>query len=81
MYDGDRPDPLQTAWQEAATALEAALIQACTNPKVARQLLTLFTLGCRTRDRFEQERAYLFGAGIPAEYLPIPAELGRADLR
>jgi hypothetical protein len=39
------------------------------------------TRGCRTRDRFEQERAYLFGAGVPAEYLPTAAEVGRADLR
>jgi hypothetical protein len=42
--------------------------------------LALITIGCRTRDRFEQERAFLFGIGIPAEYLPTPAELGRVDL-
>jgi len=81
VYDGDRPDPAQTAWQEAVTALEAAVIQARADPAVARHLLTLLTHGCRTRDRFEQERAYLFGAGIPAEYLPTAAELGRVDLR
>ncbi len=43
-------------------------------------LLALLTAGCRTLDRFEEERAYLFGIGIPAGYLPSARELGRADL-
>jgi hypothetical protein len=53
--------------------LEAAVIRARTDPVAARHLLALLTHGCRTRDHFEQERAYLFGAGIPAEYLPTAA--------
>jgi hypothetical protein len=27
-----------------------------------------------------QEGAFLFGGGIPAEFLPSPVELGRTDL-
>ncbi|WP_067603689.1 TniQ family protein [Nocardiopsis listeri] len=80
VYDGDRPSPHRTAWQEAVTELEAALTLARTDRDTARQLLALLTLGCRTLDRFEQERAYLFGAGVPAEFLPGAWELGREDL-
>jgi hypothetical protein len=81
VYDGDRPSPHQTAWQEALAALEAAVVRARSDRVAARHLLTLLTHGCRTRDRFEQERAYLFGAGIPADFLPSASELGRVDLR
>jgi hypothetical protein len=81
VYDGDRPSPAKTAWQEALTSLEAAIIRARTDAVAARHLLTVLTHPCRTRNHFEQERAYLFGAGIPAEYLPTATELGRSDLR
>ncbi|MGH3821653.1 MAG: hypothetical protein ACRDRA_02225 [Pseudonocardiaceae bacterium] len=37
-------------------------------------------LACRTLARFEEERAYLFSIGIPAEFLPSARELGRPDL-
>ncbi|ASU82588.1 hypothetical protein CDO52_07130 [Nocardiopsis gilva YIM 90087] len=37
-------------------------------PRTARQLLAFFS--CRTLDRFEEERAFLFGADISAEFLP-----------
>jgi hypothetical protein len=40
----------------------------------------LLTLACRTLDRFEEERSFLFGVGVPAEFLPSARELGRADL-
>ena len=79
-----RPEPsdrLKTAWQDAIAALEAAAVQARTDPDVARQLLALFTFACRTHARFDQERDFLIGTGIPAEHLPTPAELGRTDLR
>ncbi|MDN5858895.1 MAG: hypothetical protein L0H84_09750 [Pseudonocardia sp.] len=46
----------------------------------ARQLLTVLTFSCRTLARFEEERAYLFGMGVPAEFLPVARELGRLDL-
>jgi molybdopterin-binding protein len=68
------PDPLATAWQEAIAALEAAAIEARTNPAVARQLLALFTLGVRTHARSEQERDDLISTGIPAENLPTPLD-------
>jgi hypothetical protein len=34
----------------------------------------------RTLAAFEEQRAFLFGAGIPAAFLPSTRELGRADL-
>ncbi len=80
VYDGDRPDPVATAWQEAMAELEVVMTQARTDPDAARQLLGLLTFGCRTLARFEEQRAFLFGAGIPAEFLPSARELGRADL-
>jgi hypothetical protein len=33
--------------------------------------------GCRTLNRFEEQRAYLFGIGIPAEFLPQARRLGQ----
>ncbi|MDA5284450.1 hypothetical protein [Streptomyces sp. Isolate_45] len=80
VYDGDRPSPYRNAWQDAMTAMEEALTLARIDQDTARQLLTLLTAGCRTLDRFEQERSYLFGAGIPAAFLPGARELGRTDL-
>lgn len=80
VYDGDRPSPHQNAWQEAMAEMEAAIVLARTDRATARQLLALLTIGCRTLDQFEEERAYLFGIGIPAEFLPSARELGRIDL-
>lgn len=80
VYDGDQPSPHRNAWQEAMAEMEAAITQARTDRDTARQLLALLTIGCRTLDRFEDERAYLFGIGIPAEFLPSARELGRIDL-
>lgn len=80
VYDGDRPSPHQNAWQEAMAEREAAIVLARTDRDTARQLLALLTIGCRTLDRFEEERAYLFGIGIPVEFLPNARELGRIDL-
>jgi hypothetical protein len=60
--------------------MEAAIEQARTDHDAARQLLSLLTFGCRTLDRFEEQRAYLFGIGIPAEFLPGAREFGRDDL-
>jgi hypothetical protein len=61
-------------------AVEAAITLARTDRDTARQLLALLAIGCRTLDRFEEQRAYLFGIGIPAEFLPGARELGCADL-
>jgi hypothetical protein len=80
IYDGDRLAPCQSAWQEAMAEVETAITLARTDRDTARQLLALLAIGCRTLDRFEEQRAYLFGIGIPAEFLPGAHELGCADL-
>jgi hypothetical protein len=80
VYDGDQPSPHPSAWQEAMAEISAAVTLARTDRDAARQLLVLLTLGCRTLERFEQERGYLFGIGIPAGFLPSARELGRGDL-
>jgi hypothetical protein len=80
VYDGDQPSPNVNAWQEAIAQMEAVITLARTDRDTARKLLALLTIGCRTRDRFEDERAYLFGVGIPAGFLPSARELGRSDL-
>jgi hypothetical protein len=80
VYDGDQPSPPTGAWQEAMAEVDAAIAQARTDRDAARQLLTMLTIGCRTLDRYEEERAYLFGIGIPAGFLPSARELGRVDL-
>ncbi|MDH2394080.1 TniQ family protein [Streptomyces sp. HNM0663] len=80
IYDGDRPAPHRNSWQEAMDQIEAALALARTDRDAARQLLVLLTLGCRTLDRFEEQRAFLFGVGVPVDFLPSAGELGRVDL-
>ncbi len=60
--------------------ISAAVTLARTDRGAARQLLALLTIGCRTLDRFEEERACLFGIGIPAGFLPSARQLGRDDL-
>jgi hypothetical protein len=51
-----------------------------TDPETARYLLVWLTHSCRSLIRFEDQRAILFGAGIPVAFLPTAAELGRTDL-
>jgi hypothetical protein len=80
VYDGDRPSPYQNAWQEAMQLVEAGVVQARSDPDAARQILTWLTIGCRTLDRFEEERSFLLGIGIPAGFLPNARDLGRFDL-
>jgi len=64
VYDGDRPT--RSAWQEAVAQAEVLLVLARTDPEAARQVLFWMTATCRSLARFEEQRAYLFGAGIPA---------------
>jgi hypothetical protein len=71
---------VESAWQEAIAQAEAAMVAARTDRDTARQLLVWLTIGCRTLARFEERRAYLFGAGNPAAFLPSAGELGRTDL-
>lgn len=59
---------------------DAALAAARTNPHTARMFLELITYGCKTLDRYERKRASLCRIGIPPEFLPTAAELGRLDL-
>lgn len=59
---------------------ERAMVRARSDPAVARNLLALLTIGCRTLERFEHERAYLFRVGHPAVFLPTAQQLGRTDL-
>ncbi|GAA3820290.1 P-loop NTPase family protein [Streptomyces chiangmaiensis] len=80
VYDGFESSPYRTTWQDAMTALEEALTLARNDPATARQLLGLLAGGCRTLVAFEQERSYLYGAGVPAAFLPSAHELGRHDL-
>jgi hypothetical protein len=84
VYHGDRPCPHHgghhDAWAEALAQLEAAMTAARTDPDLARQLLAWLTTDCHTLTRYEEQRAYLFGAGIPADFLPCASELGRTDL-
>jgi len=74
VHEGDRPPP-----DLAAMAVEV-INQARTDSAAARQLLHLLTYGCRTIARFEQERAFLYGQGIPSDFLPSACELGHTDL-
>jgi hypothetical protein len=80
IYDGDHPPPARTAWQEAVTHVEAEMLTARTDRHVARQLLIWLTESCPSLTQYEEQRAYLFGAGIPAAFLPSAAELDRVDL-
>lgn len=61
-------------------AIEEVVALARTDRDTARQLLAFLALGCHTPARFEEERSFLFGIGIPADFLPTARELGRLDL-
>lgn len=88
VYDGDQPhrdqprpdEPHRDAWAELMEEVAAAVDRSRTDPGTARQFLAMLTIGCRTLDSFEEQRSYLFGIGIPAEFLPPAREFGRTDL-
>lgn len=81
VYSGDRPAPRRsTAWDDLLVEAEQLLQLARTDSDVARDVLQLLTRRCRTLDRYEQQRSYLFGAGIPASFLPGAVAMGRTDL-
>jgi hypothetical protein len=80
VYSGDQPTPHRTSWDELLTEAEQLLQLARTDPDVARDVLQLLTKTCRTLGRFEQQRSYMFGAGIPASFLLGAAAMGRTDL-
>ena len=65
------------SWRRAEEELEATIEVASTDPGMARQVLAMFTVACRTPESFSRERQYLTGLGIPAAFLPGPGETGR----
>lgn len=74
VYEGDRPPP------DVPALMTEVLAQARRDRPAARQLLTMLTFSCPTPARFEEERTYLIGLGVPAEFLPTAHEFGRLDL-
>jgi hypothetical protein len=80
IYDGDRPSPYRNAPAGRHDRDGSGSRSGPYRPRYRGQLLALLTVGCRTLDRFEEERSYLFGTGVPAEFLPSARELGRVDL-
>lgn len=77
-YDGDRPH--RGFRPEEMVRQERALAPARADREAARRLLVLLTQNCPTLNWFEEERAFLIDAGIPAAFLPSARELGRTDL-
>jgi hypothetical protein len=59
---------------------ETALAPARTDREAARRLLAPLTQNCPTLNWFEEERPFLIGVGVPADFLPSARELGRTDL-
>ncbi|REH31063.1 TniQ protein [Kutzneria buriramensis] len=80
VFDGHHID-VAPVWQQALSVLvEQVLARACADRETAEGLLTLVTRHLETRDEFEEARACLFGAGVPAAFLPTAGDLGRIDL-
>jgi hypothetical protein len=80
VYNGDRPAPHRTSWGDFMGEAEKLLLQARTDRYLAHDILRMLTRQCRSLDQFEQQRSYLFGAGIPASFLPGAAAMDRSDL-
>jgi hypothetical protein len=78
-YDGDLPRRVAQPWRTVHEALEADIEAARADPDAARQMLAWLTIDRRTLDRFEEERTYLVGIGIPADFLPNARELYHGD--
>ncbi|WP_308294023.1 TniQ family protein [Streptomyces sp. UNOC14_S4] len=77
VYDGDRPR--RGSWLEEMVRWETVLAPARTDRDAARRLLSLLTQNSPLR-WFEEERAFLIDAGVPANFLPTARELGRTTL-
>lgn len=78
VFDGDRPN--HTAWHDALDQTEQLLVSARRNATVAATLLACLTINCRTLTCYEEHRSYLFGAGVPARFLPTVQAVDRTDL-
>ena len=70
-------------WQQkqVQAELEATIARARADPAIARRLIEMHPVGCRTVVGFYRERQYLVRRGVPWETLPDHRELGRTDLR
>ncbi len=83
VYEGDREEweHRQAEAELRARCQEQVALARC-DPGAARQLLVMFTAGCRTYASFYRERRFLVTKlCIPEELLPDHFDLGRADLR
>ena len=83
VYEGDREEweRRQAEAELRARCREQAAL-ARRDPDAARQLLVMFTAGCRTYASFYRERRFLVTRlCIPEELLPDHYGLGRTDLR
>jgi hypothetical protein len=74
VYAGDEPSRAAVLWREVQQALDEMIDRAHHEPEIAEQLLTLFTVACRTAAAFDRERDYVIGLGIPTEFLPTAAD-------
>lgn len=83
VYEGDREEweRRQAEAELRARCREQAAL-ARRDPDAARQLLVMFTAGCRTYASFYRERRFLVTRlCVPEELLPDHYGLGRTDLR
>ena len=75
-----RPRRRDDHGHHAATALDDAIAEACTDSDSAQALLNLATYASRTVNEFNDVRKCMLELGVPAEFLPHHHELGRTDL-
>lgn len=81
VYDGDRPGTTADPWTQFRRDAEVVFEKARTEPRIARELLSLLTHRCRTLADFNRERQFIIiNGGIPEVLLPDARELGRLDL-
>jgi hypothetical protein len=73
VYAGDEPSRATLLWRDIQRTLDEMIECAHHEPEIAEQLLSLFTIACRTVADFERERDYVIGLGVPAEFLPTAA--------
>ena len=74
VYCGDEPSRAAVLWREVQLALDEMIDRAHHEPQIAEQVLTLFTLTCRTTEAYDRERDYVIGLGVLAEFLPTAAD-------
>ncbi len=74
VHEGDRP-PLNFN-----AMMDEVIAEARRDRAAARQLMNVLTFGCRSIIQFDEQRAYLVGLGVPADFIPGAQELGRPDL-